>query len=206
MSFERILLLAYTYQIWSFYLFWFKSYSQSERIFLLQTQTQTARRKTWFTLMAFLVVSLHAPLLLKISNNLEPICNNVNMKCSWFVIFRIISVTNTFTAWETYTSNVSLKNLKIIIFPIRLYLTIYSALLSLRNQLPLWSSVKRDRLLFWGSRVLASAEPNFMLSLLYFYIWIEFIELFLYILKLILNCYFKFERNSSCILLPQEVP
>ena len=35
---------------------------------------------------------------------------------------------------------------------------------------------------------------------------IVFIELFRYILKLILNYYFKFERNLSWILLPQELP
>ena len=33
-----------------------------------------------------------------------------------------------------------------------------------------------------------------------------FIELFMSILKPILNYYFKFERNLSCILLPQELP
>ena len=32
--------------------------------------------------------------LLKSSNNLEPICNDVSTKCCWLVIFRIISVTS----------------------------------------------------------------------------------------------------------------
>ena len=50
--------------------------------------------------------------LLKSSNNLEPICNDVNIKCSWLVIFRIISVTSTFTLWETCTTSVNLTNLK----------------------------------------------------------------------------------------------
>ena len=69
--------------------------------------------------------------LLKSSNNLEPICNDVNIKCSWLLIFRIISVTSTFTLWETYTTSVNLTNLKLIIFPIPLHSTIYSALFSL---------------------------------------------------------------------------
>ena len=66
--------------------------------------------------------------LLKSSNNLKPICNDVNIKCSWLVIFWIISVTNTFTLWETYTTSVNLINLKLIIFSIPLHSTIYNAL------------------------------------------------------------------------------
>ena len=68
--------------------------------------------------------------LLKSSNNLEPICNDVNIKCPWLVILRIISVTSTFTLWETYTTSVNLTNLKLIIFPIPLHSMIYSALFS----------------------------------------------------------------------------
>ena len=67
----------------------------------------------------------------KSSNNLEPICNYVNVKCSWLVILRIISVTIASTVWETYATNVNLTNLKVIIFPIPLYLTVYSALFTL---------------------------------------------------------------------------
>ena len=36
-------------------------------------------------------------------------------------IFRIMSVTNTFTLREAYTTNVNLTNLKVIIFPIPVY-------------------------------------------------------------------------------------
>ena len=51
-------------------------------------------------------------------------------------------------------------------------------------------------------------QPNLLLCWLYFifYWWIVFPEIFRYILKLILNYYFKFERNLSWILLPQELP
>ena len=69
--------------------------------------------------------------LLKSSNNLESICNHVNIKCSWLEISRIISVTSTFTLWETYTTSVNPTNLKLIIIPIPLHSTIYSALFSL---------------------------------------------------------------------------
>ena len=82
-------------------------------------------------LMIFLVVSWHVPSFPKSSNNLEPICNYVNVKCSWLVILRIISVTRTFTVWETYAANVNLTNLTVIIFPIPLYLTVYIALFTL---------------------------------------------------------------------------
>ena len=58
--------------------------------------------------------------LAKSSNNLETICNYVNVICSWLVILRIISVTSTFTVWETYAANKNLTNLKVIIFPIPL--------------------------------------------------------------------------------------
>ena len=54
--------------------------------------------------------------LLKSSNNLEPICNNVNIKLSLLVLLRIISVTITFTVLETYSTHVNLKNLKVIFF------------------------------------------------------------------------------------------
>ena len=54
--------------------------------------------------------------LLKSSNNLEPICNDVNIKLFLLVLLRIISVTITFTVLETYTTHVNLKNLKVIIF------------------------------------------------------------------------------------------
>ena len=57
-------------------------------------------------------------------NNLEPICNYVNVKCSRLVILRIISVTSTFTVSEIYATNVNLTNLKVIIFPVPLYLTV----------------------------------------------------------------------------------
>ena len=43
--------------------------------------------------------------LLKSSNNLEPMCKNVNIKSSWLVIFRIISVTSSFTVWGKNTTN-----------------------------------------------------------------------------------------------------
>ena len=46
-------------------------------------------------------------------------------------VFRIISVTSTFTLWETYTTSVNLTNLKLVIFPIPLHSTINSALFSL---------------------------------------------------------------------------
>ena len=56
--------------------------------------------------------------LLKSSNNLEPICNDVNIKCSWLVILRIIiSVTSTFTLWETYNTSVKFTNLIIFLIP-----------------------------------------------------------------------------------------
>ena len=60
----------------------------------------------YMLLMTFLVVSLHAS-----SNNL--------------------SVTSTFTVWEKNATNVNLTNLKVIFFPIPLYLTVYSALFKL---------------------------------------------------------------------------
>ena len=41
---------------------------------------------------------------LKSSNNLEPICNIVNIKCSWLVIYGIMSVTSSFTVWGTHTT------------------------------------------------------------------------------------------------------
>ena len=127
----------------------------------------------------------------KSSNNLELMCNYVNVKCSWLVILWIISVTSTLTVWETNATNVNLTNLKVIIFPIPWYLTAYSTLFTLLNQLPSWSS---------GSRVRASAETTFIMILFYFYWWIVITELFRHILKLILNYYFKFERNrpGSC--------
>ena len=53
--------------------------------------------------------------LLKSLNNLEPMCNNVNIKSSLLVIFRFISVTSSFTVWGTHTTNGNLKNLKVII-------------------------------------------------------------------------------------------
>ena len=87
--------------------------------------------------------------------------------------------------WETYTTNVSPKNLKVIIFLIRLYLTIYSALLSLPQSTDLVVYWLARRTLILGSRVRASAEPTFMLISFFFYWWIVFIELFRYILKLI---------------------
>ena len=46
----------------------------------------------------------------KSSNNLEPMCNNVNIKSSWLVIFRIISVTSSFTVRRTNNTNGNLKN------------------------------------------------------------------------------------------------
>ena len=69
--------------------------------------------------------------LLKSSNNLEPIGNDVNIKCSRLVLSRIISVTSTFTVRKTHTTHVNFKKMKVIIFPISLYLTIHSPLLSL---------------------------------------------------------------------------
>ena len=109
--------------------------------------------------------------------------------------------------WETYATNVNLTNLKVIIFPIPLYLMVYSALFTLLISTALIRGlVVSGRLLFWGSRVRAPAEPIFMLVWFYFYWWIVLTELFRYILKLILNYYFKFERNLSWILLPQELP
>ena len=69
--------------------------------------------------------------LLKSSNILEPIYNKVNIKSSWLVIFRIISVAISFTVWGTHTTNGNLKNLKVIIFPIPWYFIIYNARFSL---------------------------------------------------------------------------
>ena len=54
--------------------------------------------------------------LLKSSNNLQMICNNVSIKCSRLIFKRILSVTSTFTVLETYTKHVNPKNLKVIIF------------------------------------------------------------------------------------------
>ena len=86
-------------------------------------------------LLTFLVVSLHVPFCQRvriISNRF--VINNVNyvnVKCSWLVILRIISVTNTFTVRETCAKNVNLTNLKVTLFPITLYSTVYSALFTL---------------------------------------------------------------------------
>ena len=49
---------------------------------------------------------------LKSSNNLELICNNVNIRCSWLVICRIISVTSSFTVWGIHTTSRNLKTWK----------------------------------------------------------------------------------------------
>ena len=50
---------------------------------------------------------------------------------------------------------------------------------------------------YFGVR--ASAESTFMFILFYFFLLMDivYIELFMYILKLILNYHFKFERNLS---------
>ena len=133
--------------------------------------------------------------LLKSSNNLEPMCKKVNVKSSWLVIFRIISVTSSFTVWGTHTTNGNLKNLNVIIFPIPLYLTIYSTRFSLsRNCLDGLVVIVFDS--YFGGRGF-DPQPYRLLCWFYFifYWWIVFIELLRFILKLIFNYYFKFERN-----------
>ena len=67
----------------------------------------------------------------KSSNNLEPICNYVNVKCSWLVILRIISVTSRFTLWETYATKCEPHKLESNNFPIPLHLTDYAYILRL---------------------------------------------------------------------------
>ena len=98
----------------------------------LISNNQTAYVKGRFIgLKAFLVVSLHVPLFQRVRIISNHFCHYVNVKCSRLLILRSISVTSTFTVLETYATDVKLTNLKVIIFPMPLYLTIYSALFTL---------------------------------------------------------------------------
>ena len=69
-----------------------------------------------FTLKAFLVVAVYSHIhhywRVRIKSRSD--MKYVNLNCSGNLIFRITSVTSTFTVWETYTT----KSLKVIIFPI----------------------------------------------------------------------------------------
>ena len=84
-------------------------------------------------------------------------------KCSCLVIFRIILVTSTFTLWETYTTSMNLTNLKLIIFPIPLHSTIYSAL-TVNCLRGLVVSVLDS---YFGGRGF-KPQPNLLLCLFYF--------------------------------------
>ena len=119
----------------------------------------------------------------KSSNNLEPICNYVNIKCSLLVILRIISVTSTFTVCETYTENVNLTNLKIIFFSNTIVFNCLkcafhtSTFNCLRGLV-----VSVEDSCFGGCGF--EPQPNLLLCWFYFifYWWIVFTELFRYIL------------------------
>ena len=92
-------------------------------------------------------------------------------------------------------------------FSYTMYLKVHSALFTLSTFICIRGLVVSvDDSCFRGRGF--EPQSNLLLCWFYFifYWWIVFTELFKYILKLILNYFFKFERNMSWILLPQELP